>query len=167
VRQFGQIVDQIDEARSLIRRGSLSQLQMALLLLDNAVELMAARSIAADLAEGRHFRKEAERLRKTSERHPQFRDDEYLKFVEERAIDRATERKLERYFDEKLKFLELRTDKERGIINSSMRRALSAVHRYRNEAHHHNAVRRETIGPVVLLVFEIACDLLVALKPTS
>ena len=48
-----------------------------------------------------------------------------------------------------------------------MRRALSAIHRYRNEAHHHNAVRRETIRPVVLLLFEIACDLLVTLRRMS
>ena len=167
MRQFVQIVDEIDEARSLISRGSLSQLQMALLLLDNAVELMAARSIAADLAEGRHFRKEAERLRNSCVRYPQFRDDEYLKFVEERAIDRSTERRLQRYFDEKLKFIELRTDKERGTIDSSMRRALSTIHRYRNEAHHQNAIRRETIRPVVLLLFEIACELLVTLRPMS
>jgi hypothetical protein len=160
-------VDQIDEVRSLILRGSLSQLQMALLLLDNAVELIATRSIGADIAEGRHFRKEVERVRKNAAMPPYFRDDEYLKFVEERAIDRTTERKLLRYFDEKLKFLEARRDKERGTIDSSMRRALSAIHRYRNEDYHHNAARRETIGPVVLLLFEIACDLLVTLKPMS
>jgi len=165
LRQFAQVVDEIDEARSLILRGSLPQLQIALLLLDNAVELVAARSIAADIAEGRHFRKEAERVRKTSELHPQFRGDEYLKFLEERAIDRTAERKLHRYFEEKLKFLEARRDKERGTIDSSMRRALSAIHRYRNEAYHHNAVRRETIRPVVLLLFEIACDLLVRMTP--
>jgi len=167
MRQFAQIVDQIDEARSLILRGSLSQLQMALLLLDNAVELIAARSIEHDIAAGRHFRKEAERVRKSATMPPYFRDDEYLKFVQEREIDRTTERKLLRYFDEKLKFLEARRDKERSTIDSSMRRALSAIHRYRNEAHHRNAVNGETIRPVVMLLFEIACDLLVTLTPMS
>jgi hypothetical protein len=77
-------------------------------------------------------------------------------------IGKPTEAKLGRYFDEKIKFLE-----NQKKIDSPTVRTLSAIHRYRNEAYHQNKVRPETIRPVVLLLFELACDLLVALRLRS
>lgn len=89
-------------------------------------------------------------------------EQEYLRSLRERLIDRVTEKKLRKYFDEKLKCLE-----ENRRIDTSTRLALSAIHRYRNEAYHNNKVRSETIRPVVLLLFELACDLLIVLTPSS
>lgn len=126
MQQFAQIVDQIEESKRLIFGGTLSQSRMALLLLDNAVELIAYRAIRNEN-------------------------------ITERKLD-----KIDRYFDEKLRFL-----KERHRITDPVFRALSATHRYRNEAYHSNEIRRETIRPVVLLLFELACDLLVTLLPGS
>jgi hypothetical protein len=90
LRQFAQVVDQIDEAKRLIYGGSLSQLRMALLLLDNAVELIAHRAIETELAWNRYRRETEKTLARWAERGEQ----EYLRSLRERLIDRATEKKL-------------------------------------------------------------------------
>ena len=75
-------------------------------------------------------------------------------------IEPERRKRLKRYFDEKFLFLG-----ECRRLEEPIPRVLSAVHRYRNEAYHSNKIRKETIRPVVLLLFELACELLVTLLP--
>jgi hypothetical protein len=78
-------------------------------------------------------------------------------------ISADRKRDIRRSFEEKLRFL----SEERDYVEVSSARTLPALHRYRNEAYHRDRVRKETLRPVVLLFFELVCDLVVALPPSS
>jgi hypothetical protein len=100
---------------------------MALLLLDNAVELLAQRAIEWKLWFNRGSRRIEKNVKWWA---PDEARDELLRSLGETIIDKETEKDLRRLFDEKLKFLE-----EGKHIETSTRRALSVIHRYRNEAY--------------------------------
>jgi hypothetical protein len=163
MREFAQVVDQLDESKKLINRGSLSDLRMALLLLDNAVELLAERKIRSKLDSNELWG----RLLRTARNLPagnaeaEVRKDEFIRDIQKHIIE-CNRRAAMRYFDEKFQFL-----KDCGWIEEPVPRVLKAIHRYRNEAYHRNKIRRETIRPVALLLFERACELLVTLRPAE
>jgi hypothetical protein len=146
-------VEQIAESKTLIIRGSLPSLRMALLLLDNAAEVLMHRAIEQFIAEGRSVL-----------RTPYVSDDpEHERWRLSRATAYERRVDLRKYFNAKASFL----SGSEGALSKSLTDALSAIHRYRNEAYHRDHVRRETIRPVVLVLFDIVCDLLVTLKPSS
>jgi hypothetical protein len=56
---------------------------------------------------------------------------------------------------------------ECGRLEPPVPRILCEIHRYRNEAYHQNKIRKETIRLVALLLFDLACELLVTLRPSG
>lgn len=159
------IVEQLEECKRLILEGGLSPLRMALLLLDNAVEIMMYRQIKNELAVSRMYEnmlKSMEALQSHDmdvKRREQL--NEHIKKLQEQIVPLREKRKITKVFDEKLKFL---TQKQ--CIGQSVAAVLSSMHRYRNTAHHQDKVRKETLRPIVLLLFEVACDLMVSLRPS-
>src|ERR1035437_10231572 len=122
MRQFVQIVDEIDESKRLILGGSLSQLRMALLLLDNAVELIAERAIQSEL---RHSDVMNRIFRSLSDMPPgDAKVDELKEKARQDLIEPDRRKRLKRYFDEKFLFLG-----ERQRLEEPIPRVLSAIHR--------------------------------------
>ena len=72
------------------------------------------------------------------------------------------QKKVERYFNEKLTFL----SDNCGALALPTARALKHLHVYRNETQHHDRIRVGSIRPAVLVLFDIAADLLVSLQPS-
>jgi len=146
-------VEQLAESKTLILRGTLPSLRMALLLLDNAAEVLMHRATEQLIAEGRSVL-----------RTPYVSDDpEHERWRISRATAFERRRDLRKYFNAKASFL----SEVAGVLSKSPADALIAIHRYRNEAYHRDHVRRETIHPVVMVLFDIVCDLLVTLKQSS
>jgi hypothetical protein len=150
MRRIVQTVEQIEESKSLISRGSLPALRMALLLLDNAAEVLMHRAVEHVVREGATVGNEP------------FSDPDMERWRLFRITARTRKGKLRKYFYEKARFL----SEDDPSFSKALADALTAIHRYRNDAYHRDHIRQETIRPVVLVLFEIVCDLLVALKPS-
>ena len=71
-------------------------------------------------------------------------------------LTKAQKRAVDRFFDEKLRFLSER----HTILDSAPAKVLSYLHGYRNEAHHEGRVRSETLRTAALILFEANCSLL-------
>lgn len=57
--------------------------------------------------------------------------------------------------------------KKERHLPSPIGQVLKATHRYRNEAYHRDRIRKETIQPVVIVLFDIVTDLMLILTPGS
>lgn len=160
------IVEQLEECKRLILDGGLSQLRMALLLLDNAAEIMMYRQMKSEFAVSRMYENTLKSL-ETLQRHDmetKRREElnQRIKDLQERMVPLREKRQIARYFDEKVKFLT-----QRKCMGESVAAFLASMHRYRNSAHHQDKVRKETLRPAVLMLFEVVCDLIVSLQPSS
>lgn len=154
------VLFQIDEARRYIEGGRLEQLRLALLLLDNAVEIQLDRRVCQELAH--------EDLRESIRRQvlnipPPERSENLEELTKWQPLSRAMRKRLDRLFDEKLTFLSERHE----ILDTRLVRPLSYLHRYRNEAYHEARVRRETINTAASILIEANCQLLLSVFPVS
>jgi hypothetical protein len=151
------VVDQIEEAKRLIGLGGLSNLRMALLLLDNASEVLMYRVIRNKLL----HREMEDRITASAKRSmPPHVFEEWKGTWAKEPMSRKARNAIEKTYDAKVDFLI-----EAKRLGSGVGRVLKAIHRYRNEAYHRDKVRKETIGPAVMVLFGIVTDLLPALPP--
>lgn len=156
------IVDQLEETKSFIRRADLSRLRLALLLLDNASEVLMYRAVTEELT-WHDFRSKL-----FSRAQEVMSGDELEAFRKEMGYSplSSKERKaLLQNYNAKVDFLS-RLKKGRGIPDP-VGQVLKAFHRYRNEAYHRDRLRKETIRPVVIVLYDIVTDLMRILKPGS
>jgi hypothetical protein len=151
------VLFQLDEARRYIGDGRLERLRLALLLLDNAVEIQLDRQVQADLM---HEDME-ERLRERVLEIPESERPESLRTVAEwEPLSRIQKAKINRLFDEKVHYLAER----KSYFDWRLAEPMKYLHRYRNEAYHNARVRKETIRTAAVLLLEINCQLLLTLK---
>ena len=130
---------------------------MALLLLDNASEVLMYRSVVDVLQHDDIYDRMFSYAREWMPK------KEYEKFKAETSyelIPKSRRKAILRYYDEKVDFLI-----ERGNLEEAVGGVLKRMHRYRNEAYHRDAVRKATIKPAVILLYELVCHLLETLKP--
>ena len=148
------VLYQVDEACRYIDGGRLEQLRLALLLLDNAAELQVERRVR-DYLQSENLR---ERVRSQVLRIPRTADERGTLggLRDWRPLTASQKRRLDRNFDEKLRFLSERYD----ILDPRLAKLLSYLHRYRNEAYHRGRVRRETIRTAAVILVEVNCRLL-------
>lgn len=148
------VLYQLDEACRYIEEGRLEQLRLALLLLDNAAELQVERRVR-DYLQSENLR---ERIRSQLLKFPRAADErEALGELRDwRPLTASQKRRLDRNFDEKLRFLSGRHD----VLDPRLAKLLSYLHRYRNEAYHRGRVRRETIRTAAVILVEVNCRLL-------
>lgn len=150
-------VVQLEEAKRFILGGEVARLRLALILLDNAVEVMLQRRISEDLSRANMYARMLQRFPDG----PLDPQGEALKQeIAAEIIPSARQKKVARYFGEKLKLLA-----ESGELHVETARALGHLHAYRNELQHHDHVRPESILPAALILFDIALDLMVTLVP--
>lgn len=149
------VLFQLDEARRYVEDGRLERLRLALLILDNAAELQLDRRTRDQLGHERmraQTHRSFERLRELKPELEPF-DDGWTPLSDGELA------RIERYFDEKLKYLVHRVSElDVGLADS-----LLYLHRYRNEAYHRGFVRRETIRTAALILLDINCELLISL----
>lgn len=148
------VLYQLDEACRYLEGGRLEQLRLALLLLDNAAELQVERRVR-DYLQSENLR---ERIRSQVLRIPRTADERGTlgELRDWRPLTASQKRRLERNFDEKLRFLSERYD----ILDPRLAKLLSDLHRYRNEAYHEGRVRPETIRTAAVILVEVNCRLL-------
>ncbi|MFH0985937.1 MAG: hypothetical protein V1882_10480 [Candidatus Omnitrophota bacterium] len=168
MKRIIQIVEQIEHSKSLILRGAESDLRMALLLLDNAVEIMMFRTIKSAMRHADMY----ERMLKVSP--VEFRDEQSRRFyssLKEKVISSGEKKRINSYFHEKVNFLSGEKIRELSakekIIPEEVAAVLNAIHLYRNEIYHRDYVRKETLKYSTLILYEIICDLFVALSTNS
>ena len=148
------VLYQLDEACRYLEGGRLEQLRLALLLLDNAAELQVERRVR-DYLQSENLR---ERVRSQLLRFPRAADERDIlgELRDWRPLTASQKRRLDRAFDEKLRFLSERHD----ILDPRLAKVLSYLHRYRNEAYHEGRVRSETIRTAAVILVEVNCRLL-------
>lgn len=152
-------VVQIEVAKQSIQNGDLAHLRVALILLDNAVEVMMHRIIKDELFHTDMY----ERMLRNFPKGPlDAKGEELRREMASHVISRRRRDEIRRYFGAKVDFL---SDRDR--IPRPGARALKHLHNYRNETQHEDLVREESIRAVVMLLFDISTDFLVRLKTGS
>jgi hypothetical protein len=152
-------VVQLEEAKRFILDGEVARLRLAVILLDNAVEVMLHRRVREDLGSANMYGRMLQRFPDG----PLDAEGEVLRQeIAAKIIPPARQKKVARYFGEKLTLLS-----ESGHLPFATTRALRHLHDYRNELQHHDHVRPESILPAALILFDIALDLIVTLVPGS
>ncbi len=154
MRAMEQVGVQMHEIDRLIIAGDPARLRIALLLLDNVAELLllwaAERQAGWRQIDGQYLRllRELDHTLSADER----RTKEEL---EQRYVTDDQWRKIDRYWDPKLSFLQ-----QHGLISESDVTVLQLLHGYRNEAHHEGLIRHRTIETAVDLYKVVVCHLL-------
>lgn len=154
------VVDQIEFAKNLLSSGKFSYLRIALLLLDNVLEILMYRRIMDDFAHDELYEKLNNNAKSSL---PKDIYESWRREANFQLIGIKQKKLITKFFDEKLTFL----SEDKNSIKQPVANALRSIHRYRNEAYHRDHIRKETIRPIVMLLFEIVCDLLVELSPSS
>jgi hypothetical protein len=132
------IYEQIEEARKYLSSGSLLQLRLALILLDNAIELMMWRELENEFARYDHWEPKWEPAR-----------TEWIqaglgpKYTPEERKD------AEREFEPKARILGFRL----GRISQNERTIITVCHKLRCGAFHKGHLRREILSPVCTLLY--------------
>ena len=152
-------VVQLEEAKRFILDGEVARLRLALILLDNAVEVTLHRRVTEDLGRANMY---ARMLQKFPDGPLDAKGETLRQEIAAEIVPPARQKKVARYFGEKLTLLS-----ESGQLRFATARALRHLHDYRNELQHHDHVRPESILPAALILFDIALDLMVTLGPSS
>ena len=151
-------VVQIEEAKKLIEQGDVAHLRLALILLDNAVEVMMHRVIEGKM---RHSDVYARMLENFPANPSDPKGEEIRRELATQVVRPKRQKEIRRVFGEKVKFL----SEDNDGIPLPCARALNHLHDYRNETQHRDEVRSESITAATLVYFDIAADLLVRLQP--
>jgi hypothetical protein len=151
-------VVQIEEAKKLIEQGDVAHLRLALILLDNAVEVMMHRVIEGKMMYSDMYARMLENFPAdpSDPTREQTRQE-----LATHIVPPKRQREIRRVFGEKIKFLSEDHDK----VPLPSARVLNHLHDYRNETQHQDQVRSESITAATLVYFDIATDFLVRLQP--
>lgn len=170
MRQFTVILEQINHSKNLILENDTSSLRMALILLDNAAEILMYRTVLSEFRENEIYEKIREMDRKLHEKAKSaLPSDIFDKFLTEHALtehalpkilEEKKKKNILKYFDEKITFL----CDTCGLISSPVSAVLSSLHSYRNETYHRDIIRNEILRPIAILYFELVCELVTYLK---
>lgn len=154
------VLFQMDEAKRYLASGPLPGLRVALMLLDNAAEVLFDRWIEGDLAHDDLSERIQLRAREAGipETHPQFVD-----LYQRRFLTGKEKRKVSRLFDEKIRYV----TEIKPTVPPQTGSVLSHLHRYRNEAHHSARVRPETVRTSGMIFLELCCQLIESLGQVS
>lgn len=143
------IYEQIEEAKKLLLAGSLLQLRLALILLDNAVELMMYRELEYQFAWDDSWR-------------PGWQPalDEWLRAGLGPKYTAQERKEAERNFDPKARILGFRL----GRISPDEQAIIKVCHKLRCGAFHRGHLRPEILLPVCRLLYLTCAELTVKLR---
>jgi hypothetical protein len=152
-------VVQLEEAKRFILNGEVARLRLAVILLDNAVEVILHRRVNDTLRSANAY---ARMLQQFPDGQLDAKGEALRQEIAAKTIPQTRQKKVARFFGEKLALLS-----EHGELPTATARALRHLHAYRNELQHQDHVRPESIRPAALILFDIAVDLMVTLVPGS
>ncbi|GAA4851577.1 hypothetical protein ACFQ34_00255 [Pseudonocardia benzenivorans] len=156
LEQLEVVAVQLDECRRLIEQGTVPHLRIALILADNAAELIMRRQVIMTLEYNHLWTKYPEFL----ELPPEHEARVGIQNIAGEYVDQKRLKRIDQHFPEKVKLLV-----ERGVVDQGLGAGLNKLHDYRNEAQHDDKVREATLGPAVRIYFDMACALLAGYKP--
>lgn len=159
IERLESITVQLEEAKRLIEQDTATHARLAFLLIDNAAEVLMFRNIECLLSSTHQdeqlLRYYDELLELTDKPEIQQGRDE----IASRIVPKRKRAELKRNFNAKADFL-----CEQDCLEETQARVLKRLHGYRNELYHRDTIRAETIQPVCLLYFDLACTLLERLR---
>jgi hypothetical protein len=161
MERLERVVIQLEECKRFILAGREPYLRLALLLLDNAAEILMHRKVTEELQHDDFYVK-LHRVIDGFQTSPAEKED-LRKQLGYTPLSEKRKKAVAWSFEEKTKFL----SQEKKYIPEPAARVLSYLHRYRNEAYHRDHVRPDSIRPATLLLFEVVCDLLTYLPAGS
>ena len=149
IEQLGRAVDELKTDHPINNR-------IALVLIDNATELLLHREcvafLSADEFEGNLWRLSQSQFRSRTQ-DPQ---EDHSKVLEEYALTSRQRRKARgRFLKGKLQFLA-----EKQHISETERRFIDIAHGYRNELYHAGLARESIIRSIACVHFRLCCNLL-------
>ena len=161
MRQFTVIIEQLNLSKNLILANDTASLRMALILLDNAAEILMYRKVLSEF----HYNDFYEKLRGQAKSFmpPDIFDNFITEHSVPEVIAEKNKKKILKYFDEKITFL----CNTGGFIPIPSGAVLSSLHRYRNETYHRDIIRNEILRPIAILYFELTCDLITHLHQSA
>jgi len=142
------IYEQIEEAKRHLLGGSHLQLRLALILLDNAAELLMHRELRDEFARADYYQPKWE---------PALGD--WLRSGLGPKYTEKERRDSEREFEPKIRILQLRLKR----ISESDRRVLCVCHKLRCEAFHRGHVRSQILAHICKLLYLTVAELTVKL----
>ena len=134
IRFLANIIDQLDFALDHIALQDVNYKRLALMLIDNAVELALHQH--AEESKGTEWA--------AKDKSPEY----------QRALSEA----LGQRFDRKVKFARLS-----GVIDKEIAETINTLHSYRNQLYHQGVVQEKILHALSIFYFRITCDLLGAL----
>lgn len=142
------------------RSGRQEPIRVALLLLDNAVELQMDWAITAERSHA-EFR---EKLRTLALEIPDAKRPPDLQWlIDWKPLTRKQRAQIDRNFNDKVDFLASLP----GKLDSAIQAPLQHLHQYRNQAYHRGQIRPATITIACRLLVEINCEMLLSLSPSG
>src|ERR1700719_2116764 len=129
-------VVQLEEAKKLVQQGDVAHLRLALILLDNAVEVMMHRVIEGKMMYSDMYARMLENF-PADPLDP--KREEIRQEMATHVVQPKRQKEIRRVFGEKIKFL----SEDHDIIPLPCARALKHLHDYRNETQHQDQVRSE------------------------
>jgi hypothetical protein len=148
MEQVRLVYEQIEEAKRYLLGGSLLQLRLALILLDNAAELMMYRELQHQFAWDDHRLPNWEPARA-----------EWIRAGSGPRYTEEERQRSEREFEFQIRILCLRL----GRISEADRKVLCVCHKLRREAFHRGDIRTQILGQVCSLLYLTTAELTVKL----
>lgn len=159
MERLAYIVEQISEAGRFLGLKSAPHARMALLLLDNAAEILMHRAVMYDLQLDEMWSRMFQSARDS------LPPDRAATLIQESSYEPIAPKRrkaMEHLFAPKVEFLV-----EQQKLPDVVGQVIKALHRYRNDAYHRDKVRRETLHAAAIIYYEVACELLATLPPSS
>lgn len=153
LKTFQFVLLQMDEATKLIRDGRIPHTRIALILLDNAVEVLLHEWAKDQLGWDSLRRQLYERVKQTH-----APEDILGKFDLKGILPPGEERQVLRTFDRLVQYVTV----TKNAVDPEIGDALLQLHRYRNEAYHRSMVRKETIRTAVFVLFDLTARLILS-----
>jgi hypothetical protein len=161
MRQFAVIIEQLNQSKNLIIANDTASLRMALILLDNAAEILMYRKVLSEFYYNEFYGKICKQAQSVMP--PDIFDKFLIDHSVPEILEEKNKRKILKYFDEKITFL----CDTRRLIPVPSGAVLSSLHRYRNETYHRDIIRNEILRPIAILYFELVCDLITHLRQSA
>ncbi|WP_242907588.1 hypothetical protein [Actinomadura terrae] len=161
------LVVQMEEAKRLVTIDTVPHLRLALILLDNVVELSMQRMATQIFYLEQPVANMADNFRRglkhpgadlTEEQVQAIR--EQISDMEQRFTSKTRRKKVLGSFGGKVDFLI-----EKGKLPSEIKPVLHKLHGYRNETYHRDQHRREILAPAAMVYFDSACDMFGIFRP--
>lgn len=151
---------QLWEAKRFADVGDVPHGRLALLLLDNAVEMSLLRSAKTKMAFATLYNNAAYQLKDIE---PE--DEQGVAFkreIESKTLPTKRRKQIERNFAALVDYV---FEGDGAPLPEGFADCLKILHRYRNAAYHRDSVRADVLGPAVRIQFFLYCSLLGAERP--